>query len=476
MVTEDPGGINNNLEEITEKNQKTTEKLAEFVKSTKYQNLPADVVRQAKLCFLDFLSVTLKGSQTKSAQTVRNITGENDKTGESTIIGGDKSSPLDASLANGVSAHSLDLDDGHRLAQLHPGACIIPAALALSEANEKSGKDFITAIVAGYQVTIQLGMILNPQHRDRGFHTTGTCGTMGAAAAASKIMNLDLEGILDALGLAGTQAAGLLESDHAGSMGKHLHAGKAAQSGVLSALLASEGFNGAHTILEGNEGLFKAMGGFATLKKCAKEKLAWEEYEIMRVYFKKYPVCRHLHSSIDATINILNNNNLDPVDIQNITIETYQIAASHDNYHPETMEGVRQSLPVSIAVVIKEGNLAAENMLTFKNGSTSYMNKEIIETAGKVKIKIDNNLNNLYPQKRPSKVTIKTKDKLYTEEVDLAKGEPENPFSKEELLTKFSELNPHVNVECLKILDDLEDENLHDVMNNLNNEFKKGLI
>src|SRR5690606_800882 len=118
------------------------------------------------------------------------------------IIGWNKTRPLDASLANGVSSHSLDLDDGHRLAQLHPGACIIPAALALSEANEKSGKDFITAIVVGYQVAIQLGMILNPQHRNKGFHTTGTCGTMGAAAAASKILDLDLEGILNSLGLA----------------------------------------------------------------------------------------------------------------------------------------------------------------------------------------------------------------------------------------------------------------------------------
>ncbi|BDZ69527.1 MmgE/PrpD family protein [Methanobacterium petrolearium] len=471
MVSEYPGEINNNLEENIKNHQKTTKKLAKFVKSTKYQNLPEEVVRQAKLCFLDFLSVTLKGSSTKSAQIIRNITGGN---GDSTIIGGDKSSPLDASLANGVSAHCMDLDDGHRLAQLHPGACIIPAALALSETYEKSGNDFLTAIVVGYHVTIQLGMVLNPQHRDKGFHTTGTCGTIGAAAAAAKIMNLNLEGILNSLGLAGTQAAGLLESDHSGSMGKHLHAGKAAQSGVLSALIASEGFTGAHTILEGKEGFLKAMGSMETLKNANWQHTPYK-YEIMGVYFKKYPVCRHMHSSIDATINIINNNNFEPVDIQDIIIETYQIAASHDNYHPETLEGIRQSLPFSIAMVIKEGNLTADDMLTLKNGSTSYMNHEIIETAGKVKIKIDNNLNNLYPQKRPSKVTIKTQDKIYTEEVDLARGEPENPFSKEELLTKFSEMNPQVNVGCLKILDDLEDENLHDVMNNLNNEFKKGL-
>jgi 2-methylcitrate dehydratase PrpD len=444
-----------------------TKDLAEVIDSLNYQDLPKNVVQQAKLCFLDFLAVSLRGSRTKSAQIVKRIiSADISGDGKSTIIGGTRADPMDAALVNGVSAHSLDLDDGHRLAQIHPGACIIPAALSLSEAYGKSGKDFITSIVVGYQVATRLGMIINPEHREKGFHSTGTCGTIGAAATASEIMDLNKECILNALGLAGTQAAGLLESDHSGSMAKHLHAGRAAQSGVLSALLAKEGFTGAHTIIEGKEGILKAIGNEHTFQGNDTMTHTSEKFEILRVYFKKYPVCRHLHSSLDAAIGIMENNNLKSTDVQDITVETYEIAALHNNYHPDTPEGIRQSLPVSIAIAIKEGNLTVENI------SNVPLDSEITETTNKVKIKSDNDLNNLYPQKRPSKITIKCRDNVYMKRIDLAKGEPETPFNKDELLNKFRNLNPHFDMDCLKILDNLEDENFTELMCNLNQDFK----
>lgn len=442
-----------------------TRDFAEFIASTSYQDLPEDVLNQAKLCFLDFLGVSLKGSHSKSATMVRNIIGTG---GESTVIGGNTNNPMDAALANGVSAHCLDLDDGHRLAQLHPGACVIPAALALAESFKKSGKEFITALVVGYQVSIQMGMFLNPSHRQKGFHSTGTCGTMGATAAASKIMELDEEGILNALGLAGTQAAGLLESDHSGSMAKHLHAGKAAQAGVLSALLAKKGFTGAHSIFEGKEGLFRAMGDLndqeSFFKEPVSENSTPEEFEILRVYFKKYPVCRHLHSSLDATLSLIKNENIKASDIQEITVKTYKIASLHDNYQPETTEGFRQSLPVSTAIAIINGNLDMENI------NNSNWDK-ITEISSKIRIQCDEDLNKLYPQKRPSQVTIKSKNHFYTERIDLAKGEPENPFTKDELLNKFSILNPHVDVNILKTLDDMENENINQLMNIITHAF-----
>lgn len=442
-----------------------TRDFAEFIASTSYQDLPEDVLNQAKLCFLDFLGVSLKGSHSKSATMVRNIIGTG---GESTVIGGNTNNPMDAALANGVSAHCLDLDDGHRLAQLHPGACVIPAALALAESFKKSGKEFITALVVGYQVSIQMGMFLNPSHRQKGFHSTGTCGTMGATAAASKIMELDEEGILNALGLAGTQAAGLLESDHSGSMAKHLHAGKAAQAGVLSALLAKKGFTGAHSIFEGKEGLFRAMGDLKDQESFFKEPVSEnstpEEFEILRVYFKKYPVCRHLHSSLDATLSLIKNENIKASDIQEITVKTYKIASLHDNYQPETTEGFRQSLPVSTAIAIINGNLDMENI------NNSNWDK-ITEISSKIRIQCDEDLNKLYPQKRPSQVTIKSKNHFYTERIDLAKGEPENPFTKDELLNKFSILNPHVDVNILKTLDDMENENINQLMNIITHAF-----
>jgi len=444
-----------------------TRDLAEFIASASYQDLPGDVVEQAKLCFLDFLGVSLRGSCSVSSGIVSKIISDGR---DSTVIGGDTTIPMAAALVNGVSAHCLDLDDGHRLAQLHPGACIIPAALALAESCEKSGQEFITAMIVGYQVSIQMGMFLNPGHRQKGFHSTGTCGTLGAAAAASKIMDLNEEGILNALGLAGTQAAGLLESDHSGSMAKHLHAGKAAQSGVLSALLAENGFTGAHRILEGKEGLIQTMGDLKEeinpLQNSGTLNHSPEKFEILRVYFKKYPVCRHLHSSLDAAINLMKNKNLKITDIQDVTVETYEIAALHNEYHPPTVEGIRQSLPVSLALAIINGNLNIEDMESINPDDGTC------ELSRKIQIKCDKNLDHLYPQKRPSKVTIKTTDHIYTERIDLAKGEPENPFTKDELLNKFSSLNPQVDVNILKDLDELEDANINELMNTLNQGFK----
>jgi 2-methylcitrate dehydratase PrpD len=490
----------------------TTKELARFINVTEYHQLPERVVEQAKLCFLDFLSVTLRGSLTNSAEIVRKTISDGD---ESTVIGGHSSNPLDASLANGVSAHSLDLDDGHRLAQLHPGACVIPAALSLSEARDKSGKEFITALVVGYQVAIRLGMLVNPGHRWRGFHSTGTCGTMGAAAAACKIMDLDENYTLNALGLAGTQAAGLLVSDHSGSMAKHLHAGRAAQSGVLSALLASEGFTGAHDIIESEEGLISAMGDpeqdykysyghnspmdsypsssypssindytrseFDMISSTNSYTSSGStssgdshppsmdshpppvEYDILHIYFKKYPVCRHLHSAIDATTHIMASNKIEITDIIDITVKTYRIAADHQNYRPKTREAIQQSLPASLAIVVGDGCLNLENM---------RMNREITEISHKVIVKCDEDLDELYPLKRPSEVTIKTKTNSYTLRVDLARGEPENPFNKYDLVNKFLDLNPGVDRDVLKNLESLESLKMRDFMEELNQGFK----
>lgn len=430
-------------------------KFADFIEDTEYEKLPLKVIDQAKLCFLDFLGVTLRGSKTKSAYAVNKIIKENN---ESTIIGHKKATALDASLANGVASHSLDLDDGHRIAQLHPGTCVIPAALALCESENKSGKELISSIVVGYEIMISMGILVNPEHRNRGFHSTGTCGAFGAAAAACKALNLDKEETINALGLAGTQASGLLESDHAGSMGKHLHAGKAAQSGILSAILAKEGFSGASTIIDGNEGFLSAMTDSNKDKK-----IDIGKFHILNVYFKKYPVCRHLHSAIDATLEILNKNNLKGEDIQKILVKTYKIAASHNNHNPETIEAIRQSLPVSLAIASKYRNLSLNNLEN---------NEEIAKISSKIVIECDENLDDLYPYKRSSEVIIQTDTHSYTNRVDIPKGEPENQFTKYELINKFNDLNKDINIDILSIRDNLEDYNVKELMIIINNEFK----
>lgn len=414
-------------------------KLAEFILSTSYDQFPEEVTQKAKECFTDFLGVALSGSGTKSGEAVRSIIQPD---GESTVVGHGRSSVQDASLANGVFSHSMDLDDGHRRAMLHPGACVIPAALSLCESQSCSGEKLIESMVVGYQVAIVLGIMVNPPHRNRGFHSTGTCGTLGAAAAACKALDLGREEITNALGLAGTQAAGLLESDHSGSMGKHLHAGKAAQSGVLSALLARNGFTGSETILDGKEGFIKAMAGIDPAEIELNSYM--ENYKISEVYFKIYPVCRHLHSSIDALLNIIRENQVELEDIEEITVHTYRIAAEHNDYHPTTTEAVRQSLPVSMALSLLNSYHGSRSLIEFTYSHLDQ--RDINDITRKIVLKTDADMDSTYPQSRPSEVSVRTNTGMITSRVDLPRGEPENPLKKADLEWKFRNLNPEVDV------------------------------
>lgn len=427
-----------------------TSKLAEFIRSVKYHQLPEEVTDKTKECFTDFLGVALRGSRTKSGRAMEEITYPCD---ESTILGYGRTSALEAGLANGVFAHSMDLDDGHRKAMLHPGACVIPTALSICEARDRSGKELIESLVAGYQVAIAVGMMVNPEHRKMGFHSTGTCGTFGAAAASCKALNLNQYEIVNALGLAGTQAAGLLESDHSGSMGKHLHAGKAAQSGILSALLANKGFTGPNTILEGNEGFIKSM---SRVDPSAVE-LNLEGYKILEVYFKIYPICRHLHPSIDALLQAVEENQVNLGEIEKITVNTYKIAAQHDDYNPTSTEAMRQSLPISMAVALLNYYSGKDSLVEFSYSPLNHV--EVDDITRKIFINIDPVFEENYPQTRPSEVSISTKKDVHKMKVELPLGEVENPLKKTDIQWKFKKLNPNVDVKVLELIDDLDSYN-----------------
>lgn len=442
-----------------------TEDLAKKVVEIKHSELPEEVILKAKLCFFDFLAVSIRGSRSPSGEVVKKIFKSQE---EATVLGSGMLSSMDAAFCNGIFAHSLDLDDGHRYAQLHPGCTVIPAALAVAEAREKTGKELIEAIVAGYQVSISLGKLSNPSHRNNGFHSTGTCGTLGAAAAACKIMNLPERKVTNALGLAGTQASGLLESDHSGSMAKHLHAGKAAQAGILSALLAEKDFTGAKSIIEGKQGFYPAMVSKTNISNIETrwKTVDMNSYHILDVYFKQYPLCRHLHSSVDATLAINKNMKAEGMkceDICSIKVKTYKIAAEHDNYHPETPEDVRQSLPFAIAISLIRGAPNVGNM---------NITAQTRLLTSKISIETDRKLDASYPHKRPSEITVETENRVFKHIVDLPYGEPENPLDMHDLNQKFQELNPNVNIELMNNIKQIESKYIPDFMEMLNRNIK----
>ena len=347
--------------------------ISKFISNYRYEQATVESITTVKAAFLDYFGVTYRGVREDAPSIACNTVGEifhgnSDSNLKSSVIGTNfKADVLHAGLINGISAHVLELDDGHRKAQLHLGSVIFSTALAISEAYDLSGREFIEGVMTGYEVGILLGQIVNPEHRNRGFHTTGTVGTFVAGVVASKLLKLDEKQILNALGLCGTQAAGLLESDHGGSMGKALHAGKASYNGLLSALLARNGFTGSETIFEGDEGFLKTMvydntdfdqDNFSfenALKEVGKVR-------VRDIYFKKYPFCRHLHSSIDTALKLKASIGDEYDHIENVAVKTYEIAAEHDNFNPKNLEELKQSLPYAVAISLVVGEVSVDKI------------------------------------------------------------------------------------------------------------------
>ena len=322
--------------------------LSKFISIYRYEQASDESLNTVKTAFLDFFGVTYKGIEEFSSKvafkSIVEVFSRNPNPDlKATIIRSSyKSDILNAAFVNAMAAHVLELDDGHRGAQIHLGAVVFPSALSISEAYDLSGKEFLEAVLVGYEVGILLGKIVNPDHRNKGFHTTGTIGTFVAGAVASKLLKLDEDEISNALGLCGTQAAGLLESDHTNSMGKTLHVGKAVYNGILSALLAKNGFVGSETIFEGNEGFLKTMvlGDDYNFDDFSFEDILKDvgSVNIRDIYFKKYPFCRHIHSSIDTALKLKASIGDEYKHIESITVKTYSVAAEHDFYNPKSIE------------------------------------------------------------------------------------------------------------------------------------------
>ena len=237
--------------------------LSEFLINLKYEDIPKEAIEKAKLCFMDYLAVYLRGLESENAKIAIKTIYE---------LYGDDFNSLNKGFINGIASHSLDLDDGHRFAQLHPGSVVFSTVLAIvSDDNlglDISAEEFFESVIVGYEVAIALGMLVNPNHRNQGFHSTGTVGSIASGAVASKLLKLSQEKVEHCLGLCTTQSSGLLEADHAGTMGKSLHVGNAVYNGILSAFLAKNGFTGGESLIDGKEGFIKAMACDLYEKHC----------------------------------------------------------------------------------------------------------------------------------------------------------------------------------------------------------------
>lgn len=408
-----------------------------------YAHLPEEVIDRAKYLILDYLGVAARGALSDSSQPVQNVVKNLDSSGKGAVIIGTglKVGPPYAALANGIASHSLELDDVVNAASLHPGVAVITAAISAAQMSGCSGKEFIEAVIAGYEVTVKLGIALDPAaHYARGFHPTATCGTMGSAITAVKIFKLNREEMTHALGIAGSQAAGSMEFLTEGTFTKRFHAGWAAHSGLMAAMLARANFTGPGTIIEGKFGFLHSYSDKSDPDRILKD---WgNPFEVMKTSIKPHSCCRYKQGPIDGILKIVRDNNINASDIERIHAGVldagFALVAEPEalKQNPESIVDAQFSMPFGAAVAIFFGKATLDEY-TIENLNLPQV-KDLMKRVQCVK---DPELEKEFPQKWPATVTILTKNgREYGTRIEYPKGDPENPLSWDEIISKFDNL------------------------------------
>lgn len=294
-----------------------THELARFAAGIRYEDLPADVRFMARQCLLDWLGVTLAGSQEPLALMLKAEAAEEGGAPRATLFGGGgRTSMGQAALVNGASGHALDFDDVLGAMTGHPTAPVAPAALALAEGRGLDGRRVIAGIAAGIEVEARLGRVLGDSHYAKGWHATGTVGAFGAAAAAANMLGLDAERTARALGIAGTQAAGL--KSMFGTMCKPLHAGKAARNGLMAATLAERGFTSRDDVLDCVQGFTDTQTETFRPEALLDEP---DRFHILDTLFKYHPACYGTHAAIEACLGVAENPAFDAGDVERVEVK-----------------------------------------------------------------------------------------------------------------------------------------------------------
>ena len=416
--------------------QTISERIAHFVEQTGPEKLSADVTEMVQLCLLDWLGSAIAGANTRPIEIFRDVAKDLGGEPQATVIpDGSKTSCHLAALVNAASSHALEMDDLHKPSVLHPAAPVIPAALSAAERDGTSGSELAAAIVIGYEVAIRAGEAVGPSHYHF-WHTTGTCGVFGAAAAAGRLLRLTPPQMVWALGSAGTQSAGLWEFLKEGAMSKQLHPAKAAADGLLAALLAQKGFTGASMIFEGEKGLGQATSESAELSRLT-EGLGNDPPRILENSFKAHAACYHIHSTIDAVLALKRRCQITPDRVRKVRVRLYSAALDLlDKVEPVNAYASKFSVPYCVATAFLHGRVGLENFdeeAVREPGAKRLMSKVTLEP--------DKELDRLYPEKWPAIVTVETvSGKRHETRVDYPKGDPKNPMSRDELIEKFHSL------------------------------------
>ena len=415
-----------------------TRQLAHHLAGLRFEDLPPDVVQASKVFVLDLLGAMLGAMRTEEVRMASDVVRALGGHPECTIIGfRDRTSCQQAAFMNGLSSHVLELDDTHRDSITHVGAPVIPAALAMAEREGLSGAAFLTAVVGGYEAALRIANAVQPSHWRRGFLSMGTCGTFGAATAASHCLGMGPDALANALGLAGIQAAGLNSSIYGeGDMGKRLCPSHAASAGIVSALLAQKGFTGSTNVVEQRKGFCAAFADDYDLSRVT-EGLG-KTFEISRTSLKPYSCCRYNHAAIDGLLYLLDAESISADAIASIRVRTYDIAVTNRPHraHPKTLFDAKMSLPFCLAVAAYERK-AGERDFT----EAGLEDPRLCGLAERVTVEADPEMSRVFPQQWPAHIRVVLRDGRSLERlVPYPKGEPEAPMTESEIRDKFREL------------------------------------
>ena len=438
-----------------------TQELARYCHGLKFQHLPEEVVDRVKYFFIDFIGVACRGSQEDSSQSMHRFIREMDHRRHGGVIIGTKerAAHLYSALANGTSAHAIEMDDVNNEASLHPGVVVFPAALATSEMVGGAGKKFIEAVVLGYEGMIRWGSALGAENSyKRGFHPTGICGPFGSSVAASKLLGLREKGILDALGIAGSQAAGSMEDLAQGAWTKRFHPGWAAHSGMVAAQLAKKGFRGPTSIIEGRDGFLHSYSDGADETKVLEG--VGSQYEILRTSVKPHGCCRYMQPPIDAILKIVKENDLPPEKVEKVRVGILRAGAPliaeplEEKYCPRSIVDAQFSMPfgAAVAILYRKAGLGEFHLSKIRS-------EEVKRMMRRVECVTDPDLEKAFPKQWCATAEILTKDgKRYFTKVEYCKGDPENPLSWDEVIEKFNDLSGRVltRERRLKIVDQVK--------------------
>lgn len=429
-----------------------TRKLAEFCVGVSLERLPAEVVDKTKLCVLDFVANVYGSLELEAVSRVVSYIRSLGGPETATALGcGFKTGIHNAAFLNGTTAEAIEGQDGLRFGGNHPGTAVIPAALAVAESLGLGGKEVIEAVVAGYEAASRPAAAMHPHHTLAGFLPTGTCGAFGAAAAASKLMGHDGEGMLNSLGNAGyLLPLSMAEHLMGGYTSKIVQGGQAASAGLTAAGLAGVGITGAPYVLEGSH----LGGGFTQITSRsgpALERIVeqlGEHFSIMDVYFKPYTACRHTHGAAQAALELVSAGDFEPQDIEAVDVYTYTIASvavGKGVTGDSTFVSAQFSLPYVVSACLIDGEMGPAQLKEDRLSDPA-----ILELSKRVKVNVDPELAGAYPGMTASRVEIRLKSgQTLAKQVDIPKGDPRDPMTAEDVAGKVRRFASQRDAEAL---------------------------